>query len=300
MREIKQIAIIGMGKWGKNLIREFAKFSKVKTCITTGNRKNIVWLKENYPDTNHDTDINKVLNDPDIDAIVIATPINSHFTIARKSLKSKKHVFVEKPLAKTSNQIEKLIEIANRNKLCLFVGYVFLYNEIFKKIKAIHKTESIKYANFEWKKLGTFDEDIFHNLLSHDLSLNLELFGMPKKITINSKYGVLTDVDRFSLELLFGKTVKSEITIDRISHLKKKTVMVLTQKNSYIWDDDILFKFNKNTKKYKKSCQSKYTPLYLECKEFIRLINAKKYSIDSAIFAKKISDLISKISGIKL
>lgn len=300
MREIKQIAIIGMGKWGKNLIREFAKFSKVKTCITTGNRKNIVWLKENYPDTNHDTDVNKVLNDPDIDAIVIATPINSHFTIARKSLKSKKHVFVEKPLAKTSNQIEKLIEIANRNKLCLFVGYVFLYNEIFKKIKAIHKTESIKYANFEWKKLGTFDEDIFHNLLSHDLSLNLELFGMPKKITANSKYGVLTDVDRFSLELLFGKTVKSEITIDRISHLKKKTVMVLTQKNSYIWDDDILFKFNKNTKKYKKSCQSKYTPLHLECKEFIRLINAKKYSIDSAIFAKKISDLISKISGIKL
>ena len=134
MRKIKQIAIIGMGKWGKNLIREFAKFSKVKTCITTGNRKNIVWLKENYPDTNHDTDINKVLNDPDIDAIVIATPINSHFTIARKSLKSKKHIFVEKPLAKTSNQIEKLIEIANRNKLCLFVGYVFLYNEIFKMI----------------------------------------------------------------------------------------------------------------------------------------------------------------------
>ena len=297
MRDIKQIAIIGMGKWGKNLIREFAKFSKVKTCITTGNRKNIVWLKENYPDTNHDTDINKVLNDPDIDAIVIATPINSHFTIARKSLKSKKHIFVEKPLAKTSNQIEKLIEIANRNKLCLFVGYVFLYNEIFKKIKAIHKTESIKYANFEWKKLGTFDEDIFHNLLSHDLSLNMELFGMPKKITINSKYGVLTNVDRFSLELLFGKTVKSEITIDRISHLKEKTVMVLTQKNSYIWDDDILFKFNKNTKKYKKSYQSKSTPLYLECKEFIRLINAKKYSIDSAIFAKKISDLIS---GIKL
>ena len=46
MREIKQIAIIGMGKWGKNLIREFAKFSKVKTCITTGNRKNIVWLRK--------------------------------------------------------------------------------------------------------------------------------------------------------------------------------------------------------------------------------------------------------------
>ena len=296
MREIKQIAIIGMGKWGKNLIREFAKFSKVKTCITTGNRKNIVWLKENYPDTNHYTDINKVLNDPDIDAIIISTPINSHFTIAKKSLESKKHIFVEKPLAKTVSQAEKLIEIANRNQLCLFVGHIFLYNEIFKKIKTIHKTESIKHANFEWKKLGTFDENIFDNLLSHDLSLNLELFGMPKKIQINDKYGFLTPVDRFSLELFFDKTIKSEITIDRIAHFKKKTVMIITQKNSYIWDDDKLFKFDKKTKTYKKIFQQKNTPLYLECKEFIRIINSKRCSMDSAILAKKISELILKIS----
>ena len=296
MRKIKQIAIIGMGKWGKNLIREFAKFSKVKTCITTGNRKNIVWLKENYPDTNHYTDINKVLNDPDIDAIIISTPINSHFTIAKKSLESKKHIFVEKPLAKTVSQAEKLIEIANRNQLCLFVGHVFLYNEIFKKIKTIHKTESIKHANFEWKKLGTFGENIFDNLLSHDLSLNLELFGMPKKIQINDKYGFLTPVDRFSLELFFDKTIKSEITIDRIAHFKKKTVMIITQKNSYIWDDDKLFKFDKKTKTYEKIFQQKNTPLYLECKEFIRIINSKRRSMDSAILAKKISELISKIS----
>ena len=296
MRRMKQIAIVGMGRWGKNLIREFAKFSKVKTCVTTGNKKNIVWLRQNYPDIDHVTDINKILNDPNIDAVVISTPINNHFTIAKKSLESKKHVFVEKPLAKTVSQAEKLIDIANRNQLCLFVGHVFLYNEIFKKIKTIHKTESIKYANFEWKKLGTFDEDIFENLLSHDLSLNLELFGIPKKIRINSKYGLITPVDRFSLELVFNKTRKSEITIDRTSHFKKKTVMIITQKNSYIWDDDKLFKFDKKTKTYKKIFQPKNTPLYLECKEFIRIINSKRCSTDSAILAKKISELILKIS----
>ena len=293
---MKKIAIVGIGRWGKNLIRDFSKLAQVKICVTTGNKKNIAWLQQNYPDIDHTTSINQVLNDPDIDAVVIATPINNHFIIAKKSLESKKHVFVEKPLAKTVGQIEKLIEIANRNQLCLFVGHIFLYNEIFKKIKTIHKTESIKYANFEWKKLGTFDEDIFENLLSHDLSLNLELFGIPKKIRINSKYGLITPVDRFSLELVFNKTRKSEITIDRTSHFKKKTVMIITQKNSYIWDDDKLFKFDKKTKTYKKIFQSKNTPLYLECKEFIRIINAKRYSINSAILARKISDLISKIS----
>ena len=291
-----KIAIVGIGRWGKNLIRDFSKLVQVKTCVTTGNKKNIVWLRQNYPDIDHVTDINKILNDPNIDAVVISTPINNHFTIAKKSLESKKHIFVEKPLAKTVSQAEKLIEIANRNQLCLFVGHVFLYNEIFKKIKTIHKTESIKHANFEWKKLGTFDENIFDNLLSHDLSLNLELFGMPKKIQINDKYGFLTPVDRFSLELFFDKTIKSEITIDRIAHFKKKTVMIITQKNSYIWDDDKLFKFDKKTKTYKKIFQQKNTPLYLECKEFIRIINSKRRSMDSAILAKKISELILKIS----
>ncbi len=260
------------------------------------NKKNIVWLQQNYPSIDFTTDINQVLNDSDIDAVVIATPIKSHFTIAKKSLESKKHVFVEKPLTKTVGQAEKLVDIAKKNKLCLFVGHVFLYNEIFKKIKTIHKTESIKHANFEWKKLGTFDEDIFENLLSHDLALNLELFGMPKKIQMKSKYSFLTPIDRFSLELFFNKTRRSEITIDRTSHYKKKTVMFTTRKNSYIWDDDKLLKFDKKTETYKKKFQSKNMPLYLECKEFIKIINAKNYSVDSAILAKKISSLISKIS----
>ena len=296
MKKMKQIAIVGMGRWGKNLIRDFSKLSKVKTCVTTGNKKNIVWLQQNYPSIDFTTDINQVLNDSDIDAVVIATPIKSHFTIAKKSLESKKHVFVEKPLTKTVGQAEKLVDIAKKNKLCLFVGHVFLYNEIFKKIKKIHENESIIYANFEWNKLGTFDEDIFENLLSHDLALNLELFGMPKKIQMKSKYSFLTPIDRFSLELFFNKTRRSEITIDRTSHYKKKTVMFTTRKNSYIWDDDKLLKFDKKTETYKEKFQSKNMPLYLECKEFIKIINAKNYSVDSAILAKKISSLISKIS----
>ena len=89
MKKMKQIAIVGMGRWGKNLIHDFSKFSEVKTCVTTGNKKNIVWLQQNYPSIDFTTDINQVLNDSDIDAVVIATPIKSHFTIAKKSLESK-------------------------------------------------------------------------------------------------------------------------------------------------------------------------------------------------------------------
>ena len=292
---MKQIAIVGIGRWGKNLIREFSKLAQVKVCVTTGNQKNLKWLQQNYPNVKHTTDVYQILKDPMIDAVVIATPINNHFTLTKKALEHKKHVFVEKPLAKTVADTQKLIETAKKNRRCLFVGHVFLYNEIFKKIKELHKTESIKYVNFEWKKLGTFDEDIFENLLSHDLSLNLELFGMPKKIKLVNKYSLLTPVDRFSLELYFSKTRRSDVTIDRTAHYKKKTIMITTKKNSYIWDDNELLKFNKTTQSYKKILQAKNTPLYLECKEFIRNVRAKNYSVDSAILASKIAKIISKI-----
>ena len=75
----------------------------------------------------------------------------------------------------------------------------------------------------------------------------------------------------------------------------KKRAMITTKKNSYIWDDNELLKFNKTTQSYKKILQAKNTPLYLECKEFIKIISAKNYSVDSAILAKKISSLILKI-----
>jgi hypothetical protein len=71
--------------------------------------------------------------------------------------------------------------------------------------------------------------------------------------------------------------------------------MITTRKNYYIWDNDELLKFDKKTETYKKIFQSKNMPLYLECKEFIRIISAKNYSVDSAILAKKISSLILKI-----
>ena len=203
---MNQIAIIGIGRWGKNLIREFSKISKVKFCLTTGNKENLKWLKKNYPDVIHTTRISDVLNDSSIDAVIIATPIKTHYLLVKKILESKKHVFIEKPLAKKSSEINNLIKIAKKNKKTLFVGHVFLHNEIFKKLKLILKTESIKHAIFEWKKLGTFDEDIFENLLSHDLSLNLELFGIPKKVKLIRKRGLLTPIDDFTLELYFTKT----------------------------------------------------------------------------------------------
>ena len=293
---MKKIAIIGLGKWGKNLLREFSNVSCVTKCHTRGNQKNISWLRRNYPKVVHTTSIRDILTDKNIDAVAISTPINSHFKIAKNALESGKHVFVEKPM--TSNVIEakQLIKIAKSKNLNLFVGHVFLYNEIFKKIKKIDKQESITYAHFAWKKFGTFDEDIFKNLLSHDISLILALFGSPNRIRLTNNVGFITTSDRISLELNFTRNRKCEVSIDRISPHKEKSVTFLTKKNLFVWNDDELLRFDKQSQSFKKIYQSKNTPLYLECKKFIANISSKKVSYDSSFLALNVTRILSKLS----
>ena len=290
-----KIGIFGMGKWGKNLIREFSTMAEIVTCVTTGNNENIIWIKKNYHTIQFSTDINDILDDDKIIAVVIATPISTHYELAKKSLEAGKHVFIEKPFTKTVRQANELIKIAKNKKLCLFVGHVFLHSEIFQQIKKINKRGSIKHMNFDWKKFGTFKEDIFENLLSHDLSINLELFDIPKQIKLINKSSWITNSDIVSIMLGYGKNKKSEIHINRISNFKKKTITIFTKKNLYVWDDDKLFKLNKKTHSFNLYYRSKNTPLCLECKTFVSDVTNKKPQIDSAILAKKITSLISEI-----
>lgn len=293
---MKKIAIIGLGKWGKNLLREFSNVSCVTKCHTRGNQKNISWLRRNYPKVVHTTSIRDILTDKNIDAVAISTPINSHFKIAKNALESGKHVFVEKPMASSVIEAKQLIKIAKSKNLNLFVGHVFLYNEIFKKIKKIDRQESITYAHFAWKKFGTFDEDIFKNLLSHDISLILALFGSPNRIRLTNNVGFITTSDRISLELNFTRNRKCEVSIDRISPHKEKSVTFLTKKNLFVWNDDELLRFDKRSQSFKKIYQSKNTPLHLECKKFIANITSKKVSYDSSFLALNVTRILSKLS----
>lgn len=290
-----QIGIIGMGKWGKNLIREFSSVTNVSICVTTGNQENIIWLKKNFPKTKHSKNIKDIIENKKITAVVVATPIKTHYKFIKQILDSGKHVFVEKPMTQTISQADELIKIAKNKKLCLAVGHVFLHSQIFQHIKKIHSNERILFLDFNWKKFGTFKENIFENLLTHELSINLELFGIPKKFNIINYSSKIIDADLIYVKLYYNKTRKSIIHINRVSPFKKKTVTIVTTKNIYVWDYDKLFKLDKKTNSYKIYFQSTKTPLFLECKQFISSISKNNFSYDSPIMAKNITDLIFKL-----
>ena len=295
MSEMKKLGIIGIGNWGKNLVRELSKIHCIKKCSSNGNLKNIRWLKKNYPSIQYVSDSKEIFADKEINAVIIATPINTHYKIVKKALLSKKHVFVEKPISTNLSEAEELIEIAKKNNLLLFVGHIFIFNEIFKKLIQISNRENITHLNFLWNKFGTFDEDIFLNLVSHDLSIILALFGKPKKIKLINKFGVISKCDVVTLILELPNKKTCQIHVNRCSNHKQKHVTIFTQKNIYIWDDLSLFKNNKKTNSFKLIFQSKYTPLEIECKEFVKKLNETNKSFEFANIAKDVIQVIQKL-----
>ena len=84
------LAIIGLGHWGKKLVMEFNKSHKIKYCHTKGNTQNISWLKKKFPKIKVVTQITEILDDDNIDAVIIATPINTHYNLVKKALLAKK------------------------------------------------------------------------------------------------------------------------------------------------------------------------------------------------------------------
>ena len=227
--------------------------------------------------------------------MIIATPINTHYNLVKKALLLKKHVFVEKPLCSTLSKAEELIKIAKKNNLVLFVGQIFIFNEILKKVIEISKRENIVYVNFVWNKFGTFDEDIFLNLVSHDLSIILTLFGKPKKIKLVNAFGFISKCDIVTLTLELPKNKKCQIHINRCSNYKQKHITIFTQKNIYIWDDCRLYKNNKKSNSFRLVFESRHTPLEIECKEFIKKLNETKISFESANLAKDVIQVIQKL-----
>ncbi len=287
-----RIGIIGIGKWGKNLVREFSKISNIPICVSKGNSQNIKWLKENYPTIKHSKKYSKILQDKSIDAVIISTPIKTHFKFAYEALLSGKHVFIEKTISEKTSDGKKLLKLAKDKNLVIFVGYEFLYHPIFQKIKNIKNTEKILRLKCEWSKLGSFDENIFNDLISHFLTISIELFGMPKKMNIFEQTSVLTKCDIATLELEFKNKIKVSIYVNRVANLKRRAITIITKKNLYIWENDELVKFRDG--KYSKIKTKNITSLENESKQFLNEIKKSKHNYKNAETAIDALKLIKK------
>jgi len=173
------IAVVGCGYWGPNLLRNFRSLTKcnVKTiCDLNADRLN--HMKELHPEIRTTTEFKEVVQDPKIDAVAIATPVFCHFDMAKQCLLAGKHVLVEKPMASSVEECNILNNIAVQRGLTLMVGHTFVYSPHVRKIKEIIQSGelgNILYISSRRLNLGLFQKDInvAWDLAPHDVSIIL-------------------------------------------------------------------------------------------------------------------------------
>ena len=178
-----KIAVIGCGYWGPNLIRNFSQLDKVEElyCCDLDNKR-LDRVTNLFPMVKGVRDYQELLKMPDLDGVAIATPVYSHFPLAKEFLEQGKHVLVEKPLTHSLETSLELIKVAEKNNRIIMVGHTFEYTAAVHKIKEIVESGElgkILYISCTRVNLGLFQNDInvVWDLAPHDISIILYVLG---------------------------------------------------------------------------------------------------------------------------
>lgn len=192
MPEQITIGQIGCGYWGPNVLRNF---SAQPGCwvkfVAEINPERQNYVRANFPRSEVVADVDKVLNDPEVDAVVVATPAASHHALAKQALESGKHVFVEKPLATSTEQADELVNLAASTGKTLMVGHTFLYNAAVRYAQKLLADESLGQLYYIYSQrlnLGQVRRDVnaWWNLAPHDVSIMMYLMNDELPVSVSA------------------------------------------------------------------------------------------------------------------
>lgn len=239
-----KVGIVGLGYWGPNLIRNFLAQKNVKDVIACDSRsERLDFVKSKSPSVLVTNNYEDLLNG-DTDAIVIATPVESHFSLAKKALKSGKHVWVEKPFTSTSQQAEDLLEMAEKKNLRIFIDHTFIYTGAVRKMKEIvEKGELGKILHFDSVRinLGLFQKDInvIWDLAPHDLSIMNYVLSHLKPVAVSANgianYNGKENIAHISL--YFEENCFAHFHVNWTSPVKIRRMIVGGDKKMLVFDD---------------------------------------------------------------
>ena len=172
-----RIGVIGYGYWGPNLVRNFTETpGAMVAAVSDLDSKMLALVNKRFPSVRTTTDFRDLLNDPQIDAIAVATPVHTHFDLGLAALKAGKHLWIEKPMTETSHQARLLTEEADRSELVLLVDHTFVYTGAVAKMGEVIRNGDlgdIYYYDSIRINLGLFQRDVsvISDLAVHDFSI---------------------------------------------------------------------------------------------------------------------------------
>jgi predicted dehydrogenase len=240
------IAVVGCGYWGPNLMRNFSDHpgSQVRWLVDRDAMK-LKRHQERYPQARLSCDLGEALADSDLHAVAIATPVSTHFQLAKRCLESGKHVLLEKPMAQTAAECRELIAIAERNRLTLLVDHTFIYTGAVRKIReliAAGELGGIYYFDSVRVNLGLFQHDVnvVWDLAPHDLSIMD--YVLPQRPTHVSAHGAChvagSRIENIAyLTLKFADETLAHFHVNWLAPAKIRRIIIGGSRKMLVFDD---------------------------------------------------------------
>jgi predicted dehydrogenase len=239
------IAVIGYGYWGPNLVRNFALVEDatvVAVCDQREERRAVV--EKLYPAVTTYHDVAEMLADEAVDAVVVATPVTTHFALAMQVLAAGKHVLVEKPMTSTVAEAEQLVAEAARLGLTLMVDHTFIYTSAVRKIRELidgGQLGQLYYYDSVRVNLGLFQHDVsvIWDLAVHDLSIMDFLIGRsPVRVAATGMSHVDGQPENMAyLTCLFDDTLMAHFHVNWLAPVKVRQTLICGSERMVVFDD---------------------------------------------------------------
>lgn len=318
-----RLGIIGLGHWGPNYLRIFSgiESATVVACAEADATKH-ARFKHLYSSVRFVTDANAVIADPEIDAVIIATPTATHFKLTQSALEHKKHVLVEKPLTPTSAEAQQLVAIADREKRILMVGHTFLYNTAVQAVKKMIQAGELGHLHYfsaVRTNLGPIRQDVnaLVDLAPHDISTLLYwLDQMPETVSATGACYLNPKVEDIAfVTLRFPNSVLAQVHVSWLEPVKVRRTTVIGDRKMAVFNDidamEPLRVFDKGVTLAPKS----YTnfqefqmiiregdvvipkiapaePLQAQCRDFLSAVDQRKAPVSDGVFGVRVVQVL--------
>jgi predicted dehydrogenase len=239
------IGVIGYGYWGPNLVRNFYETpGAVVVAVSDLRPERLKLVQGRYPTVNVTTDHRALIEDPKVDAVVVATPVATHFELALAALQAGKHVLVEKPLASSAQQVLRLMDAAEKAGRIIMVEHTFVYTAAVRKIRQLVDDGTVGdlyYFDSTRVNLGLFqyDVNVLWDLAVHDLSI-LEYIASQKPVAVSAT-GLAHVPGRSQnvafLTLFFEGPFIAHVHVNWLSPVKVRRTLVGGTKKMIVYDD---------------------------------------------------------------
>jgi predicted dehydrogenase len=241
-----QVAQIGVGYWGPNLLRNLVanKRCKVSTVVELAKERR-EYVRGLYPSVEVTDSVEEVFKNPRIDAVVIATPVATHFDLATRALSAGKHILVEKPIARCVAEVNEMGRLSAEKKRVAMVGHTFLFNGAVRYVKKLIETGElgdIRYIYSQRLNLGRIrsDVDALWNFAPHDISIIQYWLDNPVPLSVVRRgVGYIQDSvdDVVFLNILYPNKVMANIHVSWLDPHKVRTMVVVGSKKMVVYDD---------------------------------------------------------------